>query len=73
MTKRYDVRLYVGGSIVLFAPLSRVATEWCEEHLPDDCPMLGDQYAVEARYAYDIVEGMMRDGLRLASRVGGAP
>lgn len=53
------------SSIVLFTPNSKRAQDWASAYLPDDCPMLGTAYAVERRYAQDIVDGIRADGMRV--------
>lgn len=53
------------GTIGLLDPLTPDAEAWCVEHLPDDCQMLGDAYAIEPRFASDIIEGIVNDGLAL--------
>lgn len=62
-TRKADVTVIDSGSIVLFAPLTPKARAWCDEHLPEDCPRMGVNYAVERRYAGDIVTGMQEAGL----------
>lgn len=57
--RKADVQVIDAGSIVLFAPLTERAKDWCSEHLPEDCPRMGVNYAVERRYAGDIVNGMV--------------
>ena len=52
-----------GGSIVLLTPLTDAACEWVQEHLPEDAPKLGASYAIEWRYAPDIVDGFCKEGL----------
>lgn len=52
------------GSIVTFKPLTDDAQEWCEEKLQgEDTLMFGGAYVVEPRYADDIMEGIINDGL----------
>ena len=60
-----DVRIENHGSIILFIPLTELAVGWCAANLPADCPSIGPAYAVECRYAGDIVHGMAADGLEL--------
>lgn len=63
MTKQYDFELEDHGTVGLIRPLTDAAREWCEEHLPEDAQMFGTAYAVEPRYAMDIVQGFTGDGL----------
>jgi hypothetical protein len=58
-----DVAVLNAGSLVIITPITEEAQQWCEEHLPADAPMLGNGYAVEPRYAPDILLGMSEDGL----------
>ncbi len=44
------------GSIVLFKPETKFAEEWWEENV-EESQMIGGAYAVEHRYANDIIEG----------------
>jgi len=45
------------GSLVSFYPLDDDAREWWDSNVAE-CPMLGDRYFVEARYAADICNGI---------------
>ena len=51
------------GSIWLLTPMNENAQDWCDEHLPDDAPMHGVSYGIEARYAEPIILGIRDDGL----------
>jgi hypothetical protein len=44
------------GSIVLFKPETKFAEEWWEENV-EESQTIGGAYAVEHRYANDIIEG----------------
>jgi len=44
------------GSIVLFTPETKFAEEWWEENV-EESQTIGGAYAVEHRYADDIIEG----------------
>ncbi len=44
------------GSIVLFKPETQFAEEWWEENV-EESQTIGGAYAVEHRYADDIIEG----------------
>lgn len=59
-----DVELDDQGSIILFKLASKRAREWWSEHVSEG-PMFGRRYVVEPRYAPDIVEGMINDGLNV--------
>lgn len=61
----FDIILHDDFSMVVFYPTTVLGSDWLDEHLPDDCPRIGEGYAVESRYATDIVEGIIADGLNL--------
>jgi hypothetical protein len=61
-----DVQVHDAGSIVLLAPLTDTARDWFIEHLPEDCPTIGVNYAIERRYVGDILEGINEAGMRLS-------
>jgi hypothetical protein len=65
LARTADILVTNHGTIVTFLPLSTAGEEWCSEHLPDDTPMMGKQYCVEHRYARDIADGMVNDGLEV--------
>ena len=44
------------GSIVLFTPETKMAEKWWEENV-EESQTIGGAYAVEHRYANDIIEG----------------
>ena len=44
------------GSKVLFTPETKMAEEWWDENVQES-QMIGGAYAVEHRYADDIIEG----------------
>ena len=46
------------GSIVLFEPLTPAAQDWWDQNIDPECVKLGRTYAVEHRYAGDIMEGI---------------
>lgn len=58
-----DFQVRNDGSIVLLQPVTDAGREWCEVHLPEDCPTFGSSFAIETRYAGPILEGMDSDGL----------
>lgn len=61
--ERPDVDLSLHGSIDLLTPLTAAAQAWMKENIPDDAQWFGGALAVEPRYAPDIVQGMIDDGL----------
>jgi len=46
------------GTIVLFEPLTDAARTWWSSNVDPECMTFGKAYAVEHRYAQDIVEGI---------------
>ena len=60
-----DVIMLDDFSMVVFYPHTPAGADWLDKHLPDDCPMIGNGCAVECRYAQEILEGMIDDGLNL--------
>jgi len=51
------------GTIFLLTPVTEAATEWADEHLPEEAMHFGDAIVVEHRFIEDIVSGFMNDGL----------
>jgi len=46
------------GSIVLFEPLTDEARGWWTDNVDPEAQTFGNAYAVEHRYAPDIIEGI---------------
>jgi hypothetical protein len=64
MTPRnLDVVITGGGTLYLFHLLSTPARDWVAEHVSGERQLLGDALAVEHRYAGDLADGMVSDGL----------
>jgi hypothetical protein len=53
------------GSMIGLYPHSHAAQEWVKEHLPDDAPWFGKTVMIERRYADDIIEGILNDGMKV--------
>ena len=53
-----DFDVYNGGSIILFHPLTKAAENWWADNVDPECLMMGASYAVEARFAGDIMDGL---------------
>ena len=53
-----DFDVYNGGSIILFHPLTKAAENWWADNVDAECLMMGASYAVEARFAGDIMDGL---------------
>lgn len=60
MMTDFDVNNH--GTIWTIAPLTEAAREHAVAHFPEDCPTLGIAYAVEHRYAPDIVTALLHEG-----------
>ena len=58
-----DVRVTDHGSVVLFHPLTDAARDWLSDNVGDDAMYLGDALACEHRFAGDLADGMVCDGL----------
>jgi len=46
------------GSIILFEPLTSAAQDWWSSNVDPEAQTFGNAYAVEHRYAPDIIEGI---------------
>ncbi len=60
---RCDIQIENHGSIVLFQPMNKEAKAWINDHVQDDAQWFGRALAVEPRYAADLAQGMVEDGL----------
>lgn len=60
-----DAAAHYHGSIVLLDLRSQEARDWAEQNLPADRQTWCDSVVVDPRYIDDILEGMVRDGLRV--------
>lgn len=61
-----DIKIRDEGSIVLFDPQTDAAREWIKDNVPE--PMyFGKALVVEHRYADDLAQGMISDGLDVES------
>ena len=62
-----DVIIGGGGSIFTFRPVTKKARAWVDDNVElESWQWLGDIFAVEHRYAVDIVDGMRDAGLEVA-------
>lgn len=53
------------GSLVMVTPLSDAAQEWIAENVDQEgWQWFGGGLAVEHRYADDLIDGMLNDGLK---------
>jgi hypothetical protein len=62
---KVDVEVRNEGTIFLFQPLGKAAEEWIEENVGRERTWFAGSLCVEHRYALDLAEGMIRDGLWL--------
>jgi hypothetical protein len=62
-----DFQINDEGSIFLLLPLTEAGKGWVEEHIPEDAMTWGEAIVVEHRYIRDIAEGILTDGLTVAS------
>lgn len=51
------------GTIFILTPNTTWATEWVNEHLPEDATRWANGYVIEHRYISEIVAGIQADGL----------
>jgi hypothetical protein len=58
-----DFEVQDHGSIFLLRPITDVAHDWIEQHLPDHALRWCDAIVVEHRYIGPIVGGAIGDGL----------
>jgi hypothetical protein len=58
-----DVTVSGGRTILLFHLETSQAREWVEEHVSDQCEMLGPTLAVEPRFGQGLLHSMLDGGL----------
>lgn len=62
-----DIRVADQGTIVLFTPLTKAAQFWLNDHLArGDHLYWYDSLVVEHRFASDLLDGMICDGLEVS-------
>lgn len=61
-----DIRVENHGSLFLFRPETPAGETWIEEHVDPDAPRFGGALVCEHRYARELADGMISDGLELA-------
>lgn len=55
------------GSICLLTPVSEVASQWCDEHLPEDAMRWHQfSYVIEPRYVQNILDGIAEEGMTVS-------
>lgn len=58
-----DFRMSTDSSMTILTPVTKAAKDWCNDCLPDDCPMWGrDGYAIENNYFPPIYSGIVNAG-----------
>jgi len=62
-----DVQIVNHHSIVLFHLNTPEASQWVEENVSSEAQFFGTALVVEPRYVADLIAGMRRDGLEVAS------
>lgn len=60
-----DVTIENHGTVFLFYPQTEVAWDWITDNIHGPMQRYGPAIAVERRFAWDIAEGMMADGLEV--------
>ena len=60
------------GTLTGFTPVDDAAQTWWDDHV-QWCPMMGDQYLVEHRYAPAIIEGIQAASSQASSPGEGGP
>jgi len=61
-----DIRVENHGSIYIFIPQTDDGREWVDANLSlESWQWFGPGFAVEPRYALQLAEGMLNDGLRV--------
>lgn len=67
-TEKPDCLIAYEGSIILVTSASFECDEWLEEHCEiEDWQRIMDSFAVETRYAVDLIAVMLDDGLVVKS------
>lgn len=54
------------GGLFIFRPVSAAAWEWIADNVPEDATWYAGGLVVEQRYARELADGMIGDGLKLA-------
>ena len=61
----FDIGFRSDGSITLFSLFSPQGRIWWQTNVDPECQRFGKFYAVETRYAIDIIIGAIDDGLNV--------
>ena len=62
-----DVLVENHFSLILFRLLTPAANQWVDENVMDDAQFFGGALVVEPRYAHDLIDGLVADGLVVQS------
>ena len=63
-----DVRLSDEGSLIGFTPISEAAQDWFRLHVEaEDWQWMGDTLWIDHRFARDLMQGIVDDGLELGA------
>jgi len=61
-----DFQVVNSGSVVVFTPQTPQAKQWVADHLPlESWQWLGQSFVIDQRYAFDILDGIVNDGLEV--------
>ena len=63
-----DAEVENHGTIFLVRPLTEAARDWLAENVSNESQWFGAALVVEHRYAADLVDGMIGDGLNVQCR-----
>lgn len=58
-----DFQIVNHGSICTVTPLTEAAQSWWNDNVDPDAMQIGGGYAVEPRYAGDIIDGVIEEGM----------
>ena len=61
----YDFAVSDEGSLIILSPLTEAASEWIDEHIPEDAPVWGAGVAIERNYFPAIQQGICDFGLAI--------
>lgn len=68
MTKEHDFEVNDEGTIVQIIPVSQTAKDWIDENVESEgWQWLGRALCIDHRYAEDIIDGMLSEGLEMGA------
>ena len=62
-----DVLIENHFTLILFRLLTPAANQWVEDNVSEDAQFFGGALVVEPRYARDLIDGLIADGLAVQS------